>query len=125
MVGVDDEARPLRAGILLRRGCTIGGVVVRRAAAAGWHTTLARVRHEQVDEAKTFRRELRRALEDLGPTFVKLGQLLSARSDVIPPRLQRERKRVLPGGVRKQVVTKGGPRVAHDLQRKSNLRTRR
>ena len=37
-----------------------------------------------------FAREFRRALEDLGPTFVKLGQLLSARSDVISPRLQRE-----------------------------------
>ena len=28
--------------------------------------------------------EFRRALEDLGPTFVKLGQLLSSRPDVLP-----------------------------------------
>ena len=84
------ELSPPSPGVLLRRGFTIGGVVVRRAASAGWHATLARVRHEEVVEAKTFRRELRRALEDLGPTFVKLGQLLSARSDVIPPGLQRE-----------------------------------
>jgi len=90
MMSADDPARPPGAGILLRRGCTIGGVVVRRAAVAGWHTTMARVRHRDADETKTFRGQLRRGLEDLGPAFVKLGQLLSARSDVVPPRLQRE-----------------------------------
>jgi ubiquinone biosynthesis protein len=51
---------------------------------------MARVRHRDADETETFRGELRRALEDLGPAFVKLGQLFSTRSDVIPPRLQRE-----------------------------------
>ena len=30
-------------------------------------------------------REIRLALEDLGPTFVKLGQLLSTRPDLLPP----------------------------------------
>lgn len=29
--------------------------------------------------------QLRQALEDLGPTFVKLGQILSTRSDLLPP----------------------------------------
>jgi ubiquinone biosynthesis protein len=74
----------------LRRGWTITGVVVRRATTAGWHAAMARLRHRDVDERYSFRRQLRGALEDLGPTFVKLGQLLSARSDVISPRLQRE-----------------------------------
>lgn len=33
---------------------------------------------------------LRRALEELGPTFVKLGQVLSLRPDLVPPRWAEE-----------------------------------
>ncbi len=34
--------------------------------------------------------QVRLGLEELGPTFVKLGQLLSTRSDLIPPTLQHQ-----------------------------------
>ncbi|WP_435095922.1 ABC1 kinase family protein [Halarchaeum sp. P4] len=45
-----------------------------------------------VDDAAHERRarELRATLDDLGPTFVKLGQLLSTRPDVLPPTYTRE-----------------------------------
>ena len=33
---------------------------------------------------------VRRALEELGPTFIKLGQILSARADLLPPAYQAE-----------------------------------
>lgn len=45
---------------------------------------LLRVRPPPADEA-TPARHIRRALEELGGTFVKLGQILSTRPDLLPP----------------------------------------
>lgn len=35
-------------------------------------------------------RRLRLALEDMGPTFIKFGQILSTRSDILPPQYLEE-----------------------------------
>ncbi|MGN6675350.1 MAG: ABC1 kinase family protein [Thermomicrobiales bacterium] len=40
--------------------------------------------------APTTPEQLRQALEELGPTFIKLGQVLSTRPDLLPPEYQRE-----------------------------------
>lgn len=45
-------------------------------------------------EALSAAERLRRALEELGPTFVKLGQLLSTRPDLLPPAYLRELARL-------------------------------
>ncbi|WP_211747381.1 AarF/ABC1/UbiB kinase family protein [Paenibacillus sp. Marseille-Q4541] len=42
------------------------------------------ITHETGPEAKTLGERIRHVLEDLGPTFVKLGQLASTRSDLLP-----------------------------------------
>ena len=70
----------------LIRFSQIGRVLVRHGF--GFVFDVRRDRREKrgIEEllAPNFGVRLRRTLEDLGPTFVKFGQLLSTRSDVIP-----------------------------------------
>lgn len=54
---------------------------------------ISRKRREQVEKLTRAER-IRMALEELGPTFVKLGQILSARPDLIPVELIQELSRL-------------------------------
>ena len=63
---------------------------VRAGARMWWHWVTARLRHGDVASSGFYAHQVRLGLEELGPTFVKLGQLLSTRSDLIPASLQHE-----------------------------------
>ena len=73
------------AGVLMRHGL---GELVRRL---GWVDTLARAGHELPEHGPrslarlTPPEQLRHALEELGPTFVKAGQILAGRADLLGP----------------------------------------
>ncbi len=80
------------------RGRVIAGVVLRRLIATVWHTRFGLRRGQRRRRAVAL--QLRLACEELGPTFIKLGQLASVRPDVFAPEtvfeLERLRDRVPP-----------------------------
>lgn len=59
-----------------------------------WRAPLARVRVIDPNKLYSQPAHLRQALEELGPTFVKLGQLVSSRPDLLPPRYVQELERL-------------------------------
>jgi ubiquinone biosynthesis protein len=73
------------ASVLIRYGF---GDIVRRIGLAEWLERAGRLLHwHNADEMlrMSAATRVRRALEDLGPTFVKLGQVMATRVDLLPP----------------------------------------
>ncbi|HEX2088763.1 MAG TPA: AarF/UbiB family protein [Actinomycetota bacterium] len=74
------------AGHLLGRAADIGKVM----AKLGVREVFTRAKPGDEESTRTRARRFRAALEELGPTFAKLGQMLSTRPDLLPPEFVEE-----------------------------------
>ncbi|HUE26423.1 MAG TPA: AarF/ABC1/UbiB kinase family protein [Solirubrobacteraceae bacterium] len=106
---------PLGRKALNHRRRQIAGVLVRRGwgyllEASGLEHLAALEPHREADSQVTGPERLRLALEELGPTFIKLGQLLSTRADLLGPEFRLELAKLqddaphLPSEVVREVV---------------------
>lgn len=70
--------------------------IVKRLALHGQLSPLDRLRHARLhqEEDKHTAERLRQAFEELGPSFIEFGQLLSTRHDLIPETFARELSRL-------------------------------
>jgi ubiquinone biosynthesis protein len=103
---LSDLARIPRTLRNIARGREIAAVIARHGFddlldRTGLTSTLGRIRRfltrpvGETDAARpTTEERIRRALEDLGPTFVKFGQVLATRPDLLPPALVHELRKL-------------------------------
>jgi ubiquinone biosynthesis protein len=102
---------PHRTGNL-RRFFQIGRVLVRHGFGFVFDVRRERREKKGLQEflAPNFGVRLRRTLDDLGPTFVKFGQLLSTRADILPDSVLAELQKLqdtvkpIPAGVAQAIV---------------------
>jgi ubiquinone biosynthesis protein len=84
--GASAQATADVEGRLLGRAWRIGRVMVK----AGLRELLTRSQPDDTEAMRVAAQRLRLALDELGPTFAKLGQILSTRPDLLPPPFMEE-----------------------------------
>jgi predicted unusual protein kinase regulating ubiquinone biosynthesis (AarF/ABC1/UbiB family) len=90
MKGFAREWRGQPMWAVVRRVWTVASIVSCRGPKVIWQGAGARLRRRESTGRQLYARQVRLGLEELGPTFVKMGQLLSTRSDLLPPSMQNE-----------------------------------
>ncbi len=80
-------------GVLIRHGF---GELVERIGVRGWFSLPDRIRHRESSSKirHTPEARIRMCFEELGPTYVKLGQVLATRPDLIPMALVLELRKL-------------------------------
>lgn len=96
--------------VLIKYG--FGEAIARIRVWESVHFEKSILKSEARDPTLTTAQRLRLALEELGPTFIKLGQMLSTRPDLVPPEFIVELKKLqasvhfLPGEITRKIIEK-------------------
>ena len=79
--------RLFRAALRYRLLSLVNYAPLKDAPLPGWLKILARLTSARTDTAEAVGKRLAIALIELGPVYIKLGQLVSTRPDVVPPEI--------------------------------------